>query len=61
MWDGVDGGGDGIAGIEHGVELGDGVSRVAVGVEEMGGDGVQDELAASAGDEPVVCEGDGDF
>lgn len=55
--DGVDGGGDWVARIEHGVELGDSV----VGVEEMGGDGVEDEFASTTGDEPVVGEGDCGF
>jgi len=59
--DRVDGGGDLGARIKHGVELGDSVVWFVVWFEEVGRDGVQDEFASTAGDEPVVGEGDGDF
>lgn len=50
----VDGGGDWIAGIEHGIEVGDRVLILGEGVD----DGVEDELAAAASYEPVVGECD---
>ena len=50
----VDGGRDRAAGVEHGVEACD----ACAGAEEVLGDGVEDEFAAAACDEPVVCERD---
>lgn len=51
----VDRGCDGGSRIEHGVKIGEGV----IGVEEVGGDRVKDELASSSGDEPIMSESDG--